>query len=253
MVACRKPADTAADPTLLSQVKTALAEREKKIASYQIAGAVEQDGQRAEFEFAYRAPGRLKGTLLGEAARTFSYDGDRLFDLSPADKTLTSYEMKLPEAQSRLYLTQLFSSFVPEGYRTPLLDFSRAQVKRVAHPKASEAVELSSETKDEAGSLIRVVYVHRWPTMDLLERRLETAQATMVIAIEEEHCAERLRLCMPKKLVQRVGDKVGAVTVLSKVDLEATVPAEAFTLVAPEGFTAKSMPLPGAGGQAGGR
>ncbi len=245
VVACQKPTESAADPSLLSQVKTELADREKKIGSYEIAGAVEQDGQRAEFEFVFRAPGRLKGTLLGESGRTFSWDGERLFELSPAARTLTLYEMTLPEAQARIYLTQLFSSFAPEGYRTPLLDFSQAQVKRVTHPKAAEAVELGSETKDESGAQVRVAYVYRWPAMDLLERRLETSQSSMVLSVEEEHCVERLRLCVPKKVVQHVGDTVGAVTRLSRVELEATVPAEAFTLSAPEDFATKTMPLPG--------
>ncbi len=250
VTACRKPADSAADPALLAQVKSALAEREKKVGSYEIAGTVVQDGQQAGFEFAWRAPGRMKGTLLGEKGRTFSYDGDRLFELSQADRTLTSYELNLPDAQVRAYLTQLFASFVPEGYRAPLLDFSHAQARRVSHPKATEAVELSSETKDDAGATIRVVYVYRWPAMDLLERRLETSGSAMVIAIEEEHCVQRLGLCLPKKVAQRVGERLGAVTTLSRVDLDSTVAAEAFTLALPEGFTSKSMPLPGTGGQA---
>jgi outer membrane lipoprotein-sorting protein len=245
--ACKRPADAGAqgDASLLSQVKSGLSDRERKIGSYSIAGVVEQDGQKATFEFDFRAPGRMKGTLLGEKSRTFSYDGERLFDLVRADKTLTTWELDVPPRQARDYLSQLFENFVPEGYRSPVVDLTHATVKRVSHPRAPEAVELASETKDEHGAGIRVAYIFRWPSLDLLERRLDTAETTATLAVDEEQCDERLKLCMPKKLTQHFGQALGAVTTLSRVELGAAIPAEAFTLELPEGFTGATKQLSG--------
>jgi hypothetical protein len=245
--ACKRPADAGAhgDAFLLSQVKSGLSDRERKIGSYRIAGVVEQDGQKAPFELDFRAPGRMKGTLLGEKSRTFSFDGEHLFDLVPSDKTLTTWELDVPPQQARDYLSQLFESFVPEGYRSPRVDLSHATVKRVSHPRAVDAVELASETKDEHGARIRVSYVFRWPSLDLLERRLETPEATATIAVDEEQCDERLKLCLPKKLTQHFGPALGAVTTLSRVELGAAIPAETFTLKLPEGFAGSTKHLSG--------
>jgi hypothetical protein len=248
---CKRPTESSipqGDAKLLSQLKAGLTEREKRIGSYRLAGAVVQDGDRQEYEFDFRAPGRLKGSLLGDKRRTFSYDGERLFDLVEESKTLTRWEIDVPQEQGRIYLTQLFAPFVPEGYRAPLVDFTQPTVKRVTHPRAVEAVELGSETKDENGAPVRVSYVYRWPSLDLVQRRLQTGQMEVIDDVDEEHCEERLKLCVPKKVTRHFGDKLGPVTTLSRVELGAPVPAESFTLAPPEGYTALSKKLSGKGG-----
>lgn len=228
---------------LLSKVKTALAERERKLSSYHLEGTVSEAGQQARFDFDYRAPVRMKGTVRSEGERTWSFDGDRVFELSPADKSLVTYELKLPPEKSALWLTELFSRFAPEGFRAPVMGLDKAKAKQVPHARGPEAVEVTSTTKDEAGGAIVVTYLYRLPAMDLLEKRMTANGATMTLAVEEEQCDAKLKLCVPKKLVQRFGAEEGAVTTLSVIDLNAAVPNDAFTLSLPEGFTATTRQL----------
>lgn len=234
-----------ADAQLLSEAKLHFAERERRLTSYQLQGQVEEAGKVAAFEFAYRAPNRMKGSVREPdgAERTFSYDGDRLFILAPADKTLTTVELKAARTKGTVLLTQIFGAIAPEGFRAPLLELDHATAKKVSRPNAPEAVELSSTVPDEGGGKIEVAYVYRWPAMDLLEKRLTARGQTMHLTVAEEQCDEKLRLCVPKKLVQKYGDQPGATSTLSKIALNAPVPQDAFTLALPDGFTAKKQEL----------
>lgn len=250
LTACpRKEAPAAAqqqDAELVSQIKSGLTERERRLSGYELAGTVTESGKVARFEFVYRAPGRMKGTLWapsgeGEnapaAARTYAFDGERLFEVDEAQRTVTTYEVKLPPEKSAVFLHQIFGAFVPEGFRTPVLDFKKAHAKKVTHPRGPDAVELTSASQDEAGQAIEVTYVLRWPSLDLLEKRLVAGGKTMTVTVDKEQCDEKRKLCVPTQLTQSWGQQAGAVTALSKVELGATVPTEAFAVSTPEGFT----------------
>jgi hypothetical protein len=89
-----------------------------------------------------------------------------------------------------------------------------------------------------------VTYVLRWPSGDLLEKHLSAYGRTMRLTVDEEHCDQRLDLCVPRKLTQVYDDAPGAVTTLSRIELGVSVALHDFTLAVPEGYAARTQPLP---------
>lgn len=225
---------------LLSELKSGLAQRDRKLQTYALHGTTTEQGQVAEFRFFYRAPNRMRGVLEKPTHREFSFDGTRLWELDHGGKRLTEISFDVPEDRAKLFLTQLFGAFAPEGYRVPLLLSSGVSVKPASHPRAERAIEVRQETADEGGQPIAVTYLFRAPAMDLLEKRTEVAgKPGPRTIVEEEHCDEALKLCVPK----RVAQEGGAVTVLDEVKLNPPLPQDDFTLVAPVGFTTEQRTL----------
>lgn len=220
----------------LAEAKSAIAEREGRLTSFRLEGVIREAGQEAPFETAFRAPDRVRGVLRGSSPRTLSFDGARLYEIDAAKKTVVAYE---PGDGSSASLTQLLSAFVPEGYRVPVLPLGSAQARRIPHPRGPEAVELTSETGDGQGGRIQITYLLRWPSGDLLEKRMSAHGKTTIVAVEEEHCETRLALCVPRKLAQRLDDELGAVTVLSRIELNAPVAVDEFAVSAPEGYAVR--------------
>lgn len=246
VTACSKKSEPQAgnDTALVSQIKSGVAERERRLTSYRLVGKVSEGGNEMPFEFVYRAPNRLRGTVGAPGSQqTYSFDGDRFFQLDEAKKTLTVFEMKLPPDKAALFLHETFKPLAPEGYRAPVLDFSTATARRVQHPKTTDAVELTSTAKTEGVGDIQVTYLFRHPQMDLLEKRMRATTGTMTLTVDEEQCDEKLKLCVPKRVSQKYDGQPGATTTLSTVELNAAVPAESFSLAAPEGYSMSKREL----------
>lgn len=257
---CSKKNEGPVEPeSLLPAVKSAFAERDRKLTSFEIQGTITQpaptaqpDGgavlTEAKFDVAHRAPNRLRGTLRGgDQELTYLFDGERLAQLDPRNKRMIEYDLNAPRDQVAFFIAQLSGTLVPEGYRVPVMDFGNATAKRVSHPKAPDAVELSSVTRGEAGEQIRVVYVLRWPSMDLLEKRMSAGGGTMTLTVMDEHCDDKLKLCVPRKLEQRYDGQPGATTTVTKIALNAAPAMDAFTVTVPEGFSVEKRPLDAAG------
>ena len=87
--------------------------------------------------------------------------------------------------------------FVPEGYRAPLLPQNGVEAKRVSRENAIDAVELTVKPGDG----VTVRYVLRLPAGDFLERRTLTDGQERVLLVEREQCDEKLKLCVPTRLV----------------------------------------------------
>ncbi|MDY7227733.1 hypothetical protein [Hyalangium rubrum] len=222
---------------LLTEVKKRLTERDGRLTSYRLEGRTSEGAaEPVGFSFAYRSPQRMRAALGAPISRTFSWDGERLFELSETEKRLTTFKTELPPERRAGFLTETFAPFTPEGFRAPLLPLG-ASAKRTTHPRAQEAVELSAKVADPAAQGLEVAYTLRWPTLDFLGKRSLTAEGdTLEVRVEEEHCDEALKLCVPKRLTRWVkGEKVGETT-LSGVELNPALPNDTFTLGAPEGY-----------------
>ena len=142
------------------------------------------------------------------------------------------------------FLTEIFTPFVPDGFRAPLLLRSTKARKVANHPKAKEAVELSMALEGEAGAGTEVTYVLRWPTLDFLARSTRAADGTQAeVRMEEEHCDEALKLCVPQKLTRWVKDEKVGETTLSQVELNPALPNDTFTLAAPAGYEVQTKTL----------
>jgi outer membrane lipoprotein-sorting protein len=226
-------------PPLEKQVRAHFAERDAKLRSYRFSGTTRELGQVGAFEFECRAPNKVKGELKAPTHRTFSFDGAKLFDVDHDAKKFTAFELKLPAEKAALVLSQTFSPFAPEGFRVPLLLQKGVEAKRVEHPRAKEAVELSLSAKDESGGALSIVYVMRWPSMDFLEKRSGNA----VLRVDDEQCDEKLGLCFPKKLTNVEGGKDVATTELAGIEVNPDIPNDAFTLTPPQGYAAESHQL----------
>jgi outer membrane lipoprotein-sorting protein len=230
-----KPQAAAPEASLLSEVKARLAERDRKLAGYKLSTTVTEGANEAKFEFFFRSPNRMKGVITHPTQVTYSFDGEKLHQLTPANKKLMVKKMDGTAEQNILLLNRTFAPFAPEGFRAPLLVQKGVTAKKVTHPKATEAVQVTQEAKDETGS-VKVSYVFRWPQLDFLEKTSETAGQSSVVRVDEEHCDEKLKLCVPKKLSQLLGGQLVGQSVMTSVELDAAIPNDAFTLQQPEGF-----------------
>ncbi|WP_426755321.1 hypothetical protein [Myxococcus sp. Y35] len=231
------------DATLLPQVKAGLAEREAKLRSYRIAGTVQDTGLEAvSFGFDYRAPQRLRGTLGPPASRTFAWDGTRFFQQLDGEKQFIAFTSELPPAKLAGFLSETFHPFMPEGFRAPLL-LSHATVRRATHPLAPQAVELLQKLEGE-GQGLEMTYVLRWPQLDFLARRTRAPDGGETEErVEEEHCDAALSLCVPRRLGRWQGGRRVGETVLTRVELNAPLPNDGFTLTAPEGYDVQTRTL----------
>lgn len=242
LTGCPKPAEDGS--TLLPEVKRRLSERDARLASYRLEGTTQEgEAPAVAFTFAYRAPQRMRGSLGAPISRTFSWDGERLFEQSDADKRFTTFKTELAPERRAGFLTETFAPFTPEGFRAPLLP-STLSVKRASHPRGPEAVELAARMDASGPQGLEVRYTLRWPNLDFLARTTRTADgATLEVRMEEEHCDASLSLCVPKRVTRWVqGAKVGETT-LSQVELNPALPNDTFTLVAPEGYEVQSKTL----------
>ncbi len=240
LAGCRREDDPA---RLLADVRQRLAARDARLHSYVLAGTAREAGQRMDYEFAYRAPLKMLGTLGPPASRAWAWDGEHLTERDDTARQFSTYQDTLsPERRSEL-LTQLFSPFVPEGFRAPLLPGQGVTARRAAHTLAPEAVEL---TVRPPGGDVEVTYVLRWPALDFLGKRLRGGGTTSELRVEEEQCDPGLALCVPRRLTQWSTTGSGAEaaaeahqvaeTRLTRVELNPSLPAETFQLTAPRGY-----------------
>jgi len=220
-------------PALLAGARQRLSAREGRLTSYVLEGTAQEGSQTMAFQFAWRAPQKMLGTLGAPTPRTWAWDGTHLFERDDAARTFHTYQDNLTPERRVGVLTALFSPFAPEGFRAPLLPGEGVSARRATHPLAPEALEL---TVKPAGSDVEVTYVLRWPTMDFLAKRMRSGADTSELRVEEEQCEARLELCVPRKLTQWAGARQVAQTVITRVELSPTLPAETFTLTAPKGY-----------------
>jgi outer membrane lipoprotein-sorting protein len=236
--------------TLLSEVKRRLGEREARLTSYRLEGrSQEGTAEPMGFTFAYRAPLKMRGSLMPPFSRTFSWDGTHLFEQSDKDKHFITYQDELSPVRRAGFLTETFSPFVPEGFRAPLLP-SHMSARRTSHAHAPEAVALSAKVTEAGADSLEVTYTLRWPSMDFLDKQTRLADGTVEeVRVEEEHCEQALELCVPQRLSLWVkGAQVGETT-LSRVELNPPLPNDMFTLVAPEGYEVQTKTLVDAEGK----
>jgi hypothetical protein len=231
LTGCSRSPDAAA---LLTEARQRLAARDGKLTSYVLEGTAREAGQSLSFQFAYRAPQKMLGTLGPPTRRTWAWDGTHLIERDDAARTFSTFE-EPPTPERRVSaLTALFTPFVPEGYRAPLLPGQGVSARRASHPLAPEALEL---TVKPAGSDVEVVYVLRWPGMDFLAKRMRSGQDTSELRVEAEQCEATLGLCVPRRLTQWTAGQPVAETELTRVELNPTLPADTFAPPPPPDYT----------------
>lgn len=241
--ACAKASREAPAPTF-DEVKQRLGQRDARLTSFRFSGASKDGPQEASFEFAYRAPQRMRAALTEPVVRTFAFDGKKLYEQSDGERLFHTFDNQLSADKSAGFLTQTFGAFIPEGYRVPLLPRAGVTVRRATHPKAAQVVELTLPVDVSETEAVELTYVLRWPELDFLGKRTRASDGSVTeVRVEAEHCDAALKLCVPARLTRwRAGQREGETT-LAKVELNPALPSDLFTLAAPEGYTARQQTL----------
>ncbi len=155
--------------------------------------------------------------------------------LFAAEKKYEVVKLELPAGERAFTLASQFMPFVPEGYRAPLLPLNGVEAKKVTRADGSEAVELT--VKPATGVVVR--YVLRLPAGDFLEKHTLAEGQERVLSVEKEQCDVKLALCVPVKLVERIGAEVLGTTEVTRVALNAELPADWFAPKMPDGWSLK--------------
>ncbi len=223
----------------MSEVRATLADRDARLSSYHGVAQTTQGADEVSHEFFFRSPNKMRAVMRTAPGFEWSFDGARLYQLLNETKSFTAFELKLPADKAAIFLHSTFAPFVLEGFRAPLMPLKGVTATRVTHPRGPEAVEL----RLEPGEGVSVTYVLRWPSADFLERRSRTSVGTSALKVTEEHCEEKLKLCVPKGATQYVDEQAVATIRLTAVELNVDLPAEAFSPGAPSGWTSQSRQL----------
>lgn len=233
---CPKAAnDAPTSSSLVAEAKKALAEREKRLTSFKLSVDSVEGKNRAHHEIAFRTPNKSRAHLLSPQDLELAFDGTTLVRLFAAEKKYEVVPLELPPAERAFALASQFMPFVPEGYRAPLLPLSGVEAKKVTRPDGSEAVELT--VKPGSGVIVR--YLLRLPAGDFLEKHTTADGQDRLLSVEKEQCDAKLALCVPLKLVERVGADVLGTTEVTSVTLNAELPQDFFSPKQPEGWTTK--------------
>lgn len=216
---------------LLPRLKSALAERDRKLTSYRFAAEAHQGDAVARHAFAFRSPNKMRGTLMEPDRFEWAFDGTTLARAHYRQHKLEVYALKLPPAKASVFLHDTFSPFVFEGFRTPLLPPTGATAKRTG-----DQVEVSAKLADD----LDATWVFKWPSADFVSKTTTLKGERSVLQVDEEQCDATLGLCVPKKVSQRTGDTLIGSTTLSEITLNPELPEGEFTLHAGEGWTTET-------------
>lgn len=230
LAGCPKGNDAPPAPaSLANEVRRALAEREKRLTSFKLVVDTTEGQSRAHHEVAFRSPNKSRGHMTSPEELELAFDGTTLVRLIYNLKRYEVVSLDMPPADRAFFLASQFMPFVPEGYRAPLLPQSGVEAKS---PKP-DTVELTVKPGDG----VTVVYVLRLPSADFLEKRTMVEGQTRVLVMESEKCDEALKLCVPTKLVERVGEEVLGTTEVSSIELNVALPQDVFSPKLPEGWS----------------
>ena len=233
---CPKTATDAPTPaSLVAEAKKALAERERRLTSFKLTIDSSEGENRAHHEVAFRSPNKSRAHLLAPQDFELAFDGTSLVRMFAAEKKYEVVPLELPAAERAFTLASQFLPFVPEGFRAPLLPLNGVEGKQVTRPDGGEAVELT--VKPGAGVVVR--YLLRMPAGDFLEKHTIADGQERVLSVEKEQCDAKLALCVPMKLVERIGTEVLGTTEVTSVALNVELPQDWFAPKMPDGWSSK--------------
>jgi outer membrane lipoprotein-sorting protein len=232
LLSCAKsPLTAVAGPSLVAQMKQRVAERDKRLTSFQIAVDSKQGAQLVHHEFYFKAPNHSRGVLLTAPLVTLSFDGHYFYRLLRDTKQHEKIEFKLPAEQTASFLASTFQPFAPEGFRAPLIPASKVVATHTSHPLENDAVALKATLEDGMGTL-EMTWILRERNGDFLEKRSGDSS----LLVKEESCDDSLKLCVPTTVVQfERGAEVGR-TVVTFLQLNPALSSDSFSLVVPAGF-----------------
>ena len=237
-----KPQSEREDPAVLTAALGAIQHRMAQVRDYELEGSVEDvaSGQTLRFRYAMQQPQLAAATIVG--ARSFVFDGKVLAVFDEADKSAVRRDLSGNEQTLLLTLHEIFSQFVCEGWRPPLL---KPQGTRafVSTDKDGDRWQLRVPIEDAKLAENRIVL--RAPGGDFVSREVVDKAGAVVFStrVLEEYLDPATGLRFPR--AWEVSSPAGGGTQrvrLEKITVNGGIAAERFRTEIPAGFTEKKDP-----------
>jgi outer membrane lipoprotein-sorting protein len=226
LVGCTRGTEAPPPPaSLVADAKRALAEREKRLSSYRIVVDSTEGEQHAHHEFAFRTPNKSRGHMTTPQEVEVAFDGSKLMRVLHPSMNVEVVPLDLPPAERAYFLASTFMPFAPEGYRAPLLPLTGVEAKKVTRPTLPDGLEVTVQP----GQGVTVRYVLRMPAGDFLEKHTLSEGKERVLEVVAEKCDEKLALCVPTKLVEKLDGVTLGTTDITSVELNPALPQDFFS------------------------
>jgi outer membrane lipoprotein-sorting protein len=192
--------------------------------------------QTLRFRYAMQQPSFSAGELLdatGARARAFVFDGKVLAIVDDATKTVTRQDLSQNEEQMLFTLHEIFSQFVCEGWRPPLI-----KPQGTTGLRQENHIVLSIPIVDDALASQRLLLKDdgAFVSKELLDKSGRAVSSTRVL---EEVVDDGTKLSFPKRWSHTEGASTQEVT-LSKIAVNQGVDAQRFSTELPAGFTLRA-------------
>lgn len=189
--------------------------------------------QTLRFRYAMQQPRYSVGELLdasGNRSRAFVFDGRLLAIVDDATKTVSRQDLSSDEQQMLFALHEIFSQFVCEGWRPPLVKPQGTTGTRagntivLAVPIVDEQLALQRLTLRDDGAFVK---------KELIDKHGQVVTSTTVL---EDVVDDGTKLAFPKRWRHTENGSTQEVT-LTKVAINAGVDPTRFSTATPAGFT----------------
>ena len=238
------PVDDAAivadDAAIVADALAGQNTRLSAVRDYAVEGEVTdvESKQTLRFRYAMQQPRYSAGELLdaaGNRSRAFVFDGRLLAIVDDATKTVSRQDLSSDEQQMLFALHEIFSQFVCEGWRPPLVKPQGTTGTRVANtivlsvPIVDEQLALQRLTLRDDGAFVK---------KELIDKHGQVMTSTTVL---EDVVDDGTKLAFPKRWRHTENGSTQEVT-LTKVAINAGVDPKRFSTATPAGFTDRTAP-----------
>lgn len=241
-VGCRKPADDAPvdDAAIVAATVAQQNTRLSAVRDYEVEGEVVDKASQAtlKFRYAMQQPSFSVGELLdakGERSRAFIFDGKVLATVDEPQKVIIRQDLSKDEEALLFTLHSIFSQFVCEGWRPPLLK-PQGMIGRedagnlvLEVPIADERLAQQRLTFKKDGSFV---------AKQLLDKQGQVLVSTVVL---EDVVDAATGLRFPKRWSHSEDGTTQEVT-LTRIAINGGVDPLRFSTATPPGFTDRSAP-----------
>ncbi|MDP2341341.1 MAG: hypothetical protein Q8O67_10305 [Deltaproteobacteria bacterium] len=232
------PADAPADGAVVAAALEAWSQRLGAVRDYAVEGEVVDvaSGQRMGFRYAMQQPTYSAGELLdpsGARARSFIFDGKVLATIDEASKLATRQDLTNNEEQMLFTLHEIFSQFVCEGWRPPLIKPQGTTGTRegsrlvLSIPIVDETLASQRLTLKDDGTFVKK------------EVLTKSGQVVSSTTVQEDVVDAATRLVFPKRWSHTEGASTQEVT-LTKIAVNQGVDAARFSTALPPGFSLRA-------------
>lgn len=232
------------DALTLSDVFTALGERQRLVRDYRYAGEATSlgGGEKASFRYMLKQP-RMVRADLENIDTSFIFDGQHLAIVDRGQKQMLRQDLsKTDEVTVMTALQQVFGDYTVEGYRPPVTrpkqEENRAYLEKSESGEPRWVLVVGLDDAD----LKELRFTLRAPTADFLKKEFikkdGSVYASTVVLKEQKD--ERTRLSFPLSWEHKSPQRSYRVD-LSELVLNEGLTLEPFQIALPEGFTLREV------------